>query len=259
MRKYLSTKNITVVIIIVGLLITLFQVDSCRRRQFASQQSIIDSITLSNQQLVQTVNKKNEVISKQEVIMVTDQDALKKLTLDIFDLKKSEEKRIKQIDALIRIKSSTSITQVKIPYIDTLERKHFSDSLERACSEVIAYYDTNYIKTPKKVTIDSLQNKDFQFYGTVNQKDFTIDSLSFPNLQNISVLETKGGFFKRDIKGKIRFYTPRKMEIMVSNSNKYVYVQGMNSLVYKPHIGGRWIERILGFGAGAAVGILLVK
>lgn len=259
MKKFLTPKNIAFALIVIGLVIALFQVDSCRNNEFKAQRKALDSTTLANQELIQTVNKKNEIISKQEVVITGDQNSLKKLTLDIFDLKKNEEKRIKQIDALIKIKSSTSISQVKIPYIDSSERRRFSDSLERACADIIAYYDSTYIRTPKKVIIDSTQNKDFQFMGTIKQKEFIIDSLSFPNEQAISVIETKGGLFRRDAKGKIHFYTPRKMEIMVKNSNKYVNVKGMNSIVYKPKIRGRWLERVIGFGAGVAAGILLVK
>lgn len=257
-RKYLTLKNIIGGGIIIGLVIALFSIDSCRRNQLSANRATIDSMTLANQELVKTVNKKGDTIAKQQVIITDDQESLKKMALDIFDLKKSEEKRIKQIDALIRIKSSTRIDSVEVAYVDKEERKRFSDSLEKACADVIAYYDTNYIKVPKQVSIDSNQNKDFQFGGTVKKDKFVIDSIVFPNKQDIIVVET-GGWFKRDINKKFHIFQKRKMEIFVQNSNKYVHVNGMNSFVYKPKPKARWLERLLIGGGAAAAAILISK
>jgi len=257
-KKYFTIKNIIGVGIIIGLIITLFSVDSCRRNQLSANRATIDSMTLANQELVKTVNKQGDTIVKQQVIITDDQEALKKLALDVFDLKKSEEKRIKQIDALIRIKSSTRIDSVEVAYVDKEERKRFSDSVEKACADVIAYYDTNYIKVPKQVSIDSNQNKDFQFGGTVKKDKFVIDSVIFPNKQDIIVVET-GGWFKRDINKKFHIFQKRKMEIFVKNSNKYVHVNGMNSIIYKPKPKARWLERLGLFGVGVAATALILK
>lgn len=257
-KKYLTIKNIIGGGLIIGLIITLTMVDSCRRNQLVINRATIDSMTLANQELVKTVNKQGDTIIKQKIIITDDQESLKKLTLAVFDLKRNEEKRIKQIDALIRIKSSSRIDSVEIAYVDTVERKRFTDSIERACAEVIAYYDSLYIKVPKTVSIDSVQNKDFQFTGTIEKNKFVIESAEFPNEQDIAVIET-GGWFKRDINGKFKIHQKRQLEIMVKNSNKYVKTKGMNSIIYKPKPKARWLERLGIFAIGVAATVLIIK
>ncbi len=258
-KSKLTTKNIIVAAIIIGLIITLLQVDSCYNNKFKSQQGKYDSIALANQKYVQVINKQGEIITKQEVIIVTKQKDIKSLTLETFDLKKKDEKRIKQIDALLKIKTSTRVDSIEVAYVDLEERKRFSDSLEKTCEEVIAYYDSNYLKVPRVVKVDSVENKDFQFAGTIKKDKFVIDSVVFPNVQDIAIVETKGGLFRRDINGKVKFYTPRKLEIMVKNTNKFVNTKGMTSLVYQPKVGGRWLERLITFGAGVAATVLILK
>lgn len=261
--QFFTTRNIITGGIILGLIIALFQIDSCRNRDFKSQEKkFSDSLAFIKQEFTETVNKKQEVITKQEAIITSDQKSLKDLTLAVFDLKAKDEKRIKQINALIRIKSKTGIDSIEIAYVDTVERKRFSDSVEKVCADVINYFEATTIQVPKPISytsIDTNHKVDFKFDGTIGKDKFTIDSLSFPNEQNISVIETKGGFFKRDIKGKRRFFTPRKMEIMVSNSNKYVHVEGMNSMIYKSKVGGRWVERLGIFGVAVVATALILK
>lgn len=258
-KPYLTVKNIVGVGLIIGLIIALSMVDSCRNNQFKSQQGIIDSLTLANQRYVEVVNKQGEKITKQEVLITTNQKTIKDLTLETFNLKKQDEKRIKQINALLKIKTEIRIDSVDVPYVDVIERKKFSDSLEKACAEVIAYFDSNYLKVPQPVMIDSSQNKDFQFAATIHKRNLVIDSIVLPNQQDIAVVETKGGFFRRNIDGRVKFFTPRKLEIMVKNTNKYINTKGMSSLVYQPKVGGRWLERIVSFAVGVAATIFILK
>jgi hypothetical protein len=258
-KEYLTTKNLIIAGIILGLVIALFQVDSCRNDKFKSQQNTIDSLTLANQKLIQDTNKLGQIVSKQTTIITQDQEALKALTANLFNLMKIDEKRIKQIDALIQIKSRIRVDSVHVPFKDEIAQKQFSDSVNKACREVIDYYSSLSIMVPQNVQITEEQNKDFQFDGTITKQGLMINSLNLPDSQRIAIIETKGGFFKRDINRKVKFYTPKKLEIQVLHTNKYIKIEGMSSVIYQPKKGGRWLERALIFGVGAAATILITK
>lgn len=267
LKKYLSLSHLILVGIIIGLVILLSQIDSCRGRDFVSQQAKLDSLTLANQQLVQVKNSLNQTISKQAVIITQDQSSLKDLTDSLFSLNKRDQKRVKKIDALIQIASKTHVDTLEVAYVDTIERKRFSDSLERICADVIDYYrnttveltDSTNGELSKHVVIDSIENKHFQFDGSVLKNKFRINSVNFPDSQRIAIIETKGGFFKRDINGKVKIFRKKSMEIQVLHTNPYIKVSGMSSIVYKPPVKGRWVERALLFGGGIAFKIFILK
>lgn len=253
MRKYLTTKNILGTTVIIGLIIALFTIDSCRNKEFENQKkAITDSLT---QEITYAKNKLGEVIAKQEVIITGSKETLKSMTSEIFNLKASEQRRIKQVDALVKTKSKFRLDSFEIAYVDTLERKRFADSVEKSCKDVIGYYESNYIKTPKDIKIDSV---DFSLNFTIKQNSFSVNSIDIPDEQTIAIVET-GGFLKRDINGKLKFFQKRKMEVQVKHSNKHMSITGMNSYIYKPPKKGRWLERIFTFGAGVAATILIIK
>ena len=116
-----------------------------------------------------------------------------------------------------------------------------------------------FLPSAKNIRIDSTQNKDFQIDASVLKDSFKINSIVFPDSQRIAILETKGGFFRRNINGKRPFYTKPKLEIMVLHTNQYIKIEGMSTLIYQPKAKGRWLERILIFGAGVAVDRLILS
>lgn len=268
LQKIFTVKHIIFGGIIIGLIILLLQVDSCRNRDFKAQQNKIDSLTLANQKLVQDTNRLGQIIDKQMVITTADQENLKTLTASLFNLMSADEKRIKQIDALIQIASKTGVRERVIPYVDLDRQKKFSDSIEKNCADVIAFYRKNAVELTdttksgeiaKHVKIDSTQDKYFQFDADVLKNRFKINSLSFPDSQRIAVIETKGGLFKRGVDGKVKLWRRKSLEIQVVHTNPYIKVSGMSSVVYKPKVGGRWLERAVIFGAGAAATWFLLK
>jgi hypothetical protein len=197
--------------------------------------------------MVQDLNRQGEIITSQEMIITQDKETLTKLGKDILNLVKSEEKRIKQINELIQIRGNTVVKNIPVPYVDSNERKRFSDSLEKACKEVITYYDQNYIKTPRKVSIDTPYLK---FVGTVKKNNFVIDSLKLTDSTNIVVLETKGGLLRKDINGKLKLFSRPSLEIKVKEENPYRVITGVTSIKYQPKSRGRWLERGLLLGLG---------
>jgi len=234
MKKYLTTKNIILALIAIGIVIFLLKLDSCRNNKFSRQQATIDSLTLANQQLVRDTNRLGQLLVKQPVIVVTDQKALKALALENLNLKDRDAKRIKQVNVLVTENTNLRIKD-RLILFDTINSTTYIDTT-KPCP-------ANAILTPQNLT--DTTDKDFKFYATLEKRGLKIDSLSFPDKQTIALVETKGGLFKRNIEGKIKFWTPKTMEVFVTHTNKYLEVEGMNSLVFKPKVKGRWLERAL--------------
>jgi hypothetical protein len=267
-KKIFTTKHIIFGAVVIGLIIALIQVDSCRNRDFKKQQGTIDSLTLANQEMVKIVNKQGDTIVKQNVIITQDQASLKSLTADLFDLKKRDERLLKEVQALLQIKSAVTIKNVDVPYKDTVGFKRFSDSLERACAEVTKYYRGNSVELTdttkdgvksKHLVIDSIQNKNFQFDADILKTRLHINSINIPDSQRIAIIVNKGGLFRKDINGKLKIFKRRELQVMVTHTNPYIQTKGMSSVVYKPKVGGRWLERLIMVGAGVAGTLYLTK
>jgi hypothetical protein len=111
----------------------------------------------------------------------------------------------------------------------------------------------------KHISIDTTQDKFFQFDGDVLKNRFKINSINFPDSQRIAIIETKGGMFKRDINGKLKIFKRKTLEIQVLHTNPYIKVNGMSSIVYKPQVKSRWFERGVLIGAGFLLRPLLIK
>lgn len=268
LKKIFTTKNIIFGLIVAGLIIALMQLDSCRNRDFKKQQATIDSLTLANQEMVKITNRQGDTIAKQNVIITQDQQALKNLTVELFDLKKRDERLLKQVEALLQIKSAVVVKNVDVPYKDTTGFKRFSDSVEKACSEVIAYYRLNSVELQdttvdgqkaKHVSIDSSENKHFQLNADILKNKLRINSINLPDSQRIAIIVNKGGLFRKDITGKLKVFKRRELQVMVTHTNPYIQIQGMSSVVYKPNVKGRWLERLIMVGLGVAGTIYLTK
>ncbi len=238
--------------IILLLLFGLWFVDNRRNKEFEGQRNQLDSVTLANQRLIQDTNRLGQEVSKQQVITTQNQEALKEFTAKVFNLEKNDANRIKQINALIQIKSRTHVDTTTILYRDGVAEQHFADSIQKICKDVIDFYSSMTVMVPKNVQITEEENKDFQFDGTILKDRFVINSVNLPDSQRIAIIETKGGLFKKDITGKRKFYTPKKLEIQVLHTNKYIKVEGMSSVIYQPKVKGRWLERAIIFAAGGA-------
>lgn len=259
-RPYLTVRNILGVAIIVGIFTVISMIDSCKDRKYRAQyESQFDSLTLANQQLVTLKNKAEQEVKRQTAIVTDNQKQLMEKAKELFNLEKQDQKHIGEIKALISMKNTVRVDSVKVPYTDVAARKRFSDSLEAACAEVITFYQNSTVPVGQKASLDSSQNKDLQVDATILKNGIMIDSAVLPDNQYIAIYESKSGLLRRDINGKLHFWTKPSMEVQVTHTNKYIKVTGMNSLYYQPKVKGRWLERLLLVAAGAAATVLIVK
>lgn len=245
--NFFTFKRVLIIVSIVTAIIALSMLDTCRNNKFAGQQAIIDSLTLANQKLVQDTNRLGQLLLKQPVLIVEDQKALKALALENLNLKARDAKRIEQVNALIIENIELRLANRFLPF----------DSANTVYIDTTKPCPPNAILTPKKIT--DTATADFKFYATLEKDGLRIDSLSFPDKQTIALVETKGGFFKRNIEGRVKFYTPKTMEVFVTHTNKHLQVTGMTSSVYSPKVGGRWLERAAIIAATAILTIKVLK
>lgn len=221
-KKFFTNKKVIVILFFIFGLIALSYLDSCHKNKWVTKEKY-NALLLLNQGLVQEKNKLNQTVYSQDVIITSTQKNIKSLVEENFNLKAKSLNRIKTVDAYAQIKTSTQIKDVSIPY-----------KKDTTISFTINNCPDNYIPTPKYVQIDSLQNPNFQFSAMVGKDSLKIRSINIPDTQNIAIVRTKGGFFKRDIKGKLKFYRKSSIEIKVLHTNPYIKVTGMSSIIYKP-------------------------
>ena len=232
LKNIFTYKRISVSLIVtISILLLASYIDGCRKRGIiAKQNTTISLMNADKQEMIKERNKLNQLVVSQNAIIVNTQSDFKKLVEENFKLKNS---RIKTVTSYVRIKSSTGVKDVAIPY-----------KKDTTISFTIDNCPDNYIATPKKIEIDSTQNPNFQISAVVEKDSLRIKSINFPDSQHIAIVKTKGGFFKRDIKGKLKLYRKPSMEVKVLHTNPYIDIKGMSSIIYVPPDKNRWVERI---------------
>lgn len=228
--------------IFVAIILCLLFLMKCQADKLKIAGSTITSEQLANQKLDSMNNALGQKVLTQEVLVAANQESLRKLTDSVFNLKKSQDKKIKEVIAYYSSISKTEIRERLVPYIDTIKTKKFSDSLEKVCQEVIKFYEDSSILVPQPVK-DSGQH--FVFKGTVKKEGLQIEQVSFPDSLYLRFVE-KGGFLKK-----------RTVEVQVLHTNPYINVTSSNSVIYKPPAKARWLERALILAAGIFIGTKL--
>lgn len=238
-------------IILAGLLIFISMLYTCNKMKMSDKDDQITQLQLDKQKSDSTVNDYGQIIYTQDVIISDKQSALEELTDTIFNLKKSEQKKIANVIAYYKGVTKTVIKNVNVPYVDTVATKKWEDSVAKQCSEVINYYEKNAIEVPKQAS-DS--TADYKIDLTVKKDRVTIDNLEIPDRQDIRFVTLKGGLFKKDLEGKRHFWLKKQIQVQVLHTNKLIHVIGQNSAIYVPTKKGRWLEKAILIGAGIFIG-----
>jgi hypothetical protein len=253
-------------LILVGLVVFLFFLNRCNNRKYQNELSAntetIDSLTLANQRWDSIHDADGQTIQVQTALVVKNQEAFRKYSDSMFNLTKRQERRIKEIIAHYSSVTNTGVDTVKIPYRDTTAMKKFSDSVEKQCADVIAFYRKNALEIPQdSVTGEPIgkpvkdSTAEFVFDATIFKDTLRINKISFPDSLEVRFVETKGGLFRRNAQGKVKIFSRRSVEVQVKHSNSKVSTSKMNSLIYKPDKKFKWLEKALLIGAGIFVGL----
>lgn len=174
-------------------------------------------------QFKQVTNLYGQQIAQQETAITGSSQQIKELSAQIFGLNDRLEKRIKEVQALVKIQQRFIIRDSA--------HAEYSDSTMAPGDSLVKVKDV--IIPPRKfsVTTDS-----YTIAGTVNLKRVDFDSISIPNKIAIRIAEEKTGWFK-----------PRKQIVQVINTNPYIETEGLQSMTLKPAISAwnRWIKPII--------------
>jgi hypothetical protein len=239
-------------ILIVGLsLILLWSFKTCEDKN-----KDIDKLELKNQVTDSMKNKLGQTVIIQEATITNNKQVLKHLTDSIFNLKKKQEKKIKDVIAYYSSITKIEIKDKLVPYKDTLGRKEWEDSVSIACTKVIEYYEANTITVP---TPASDSTKNYKIDLTVTKAGVRIDSLFIPNKLDIRFVTIKGGLLKKDASGKRRLFTRKSIQVQVLNSNELLKTYDQKSILYKSPKKGRWLEKAALIGGGIFLGLQLNK
>lgn len=247
--KSLNLKNILIGILS---LVLLFSVKTCvdKNKQISKLTFEYKQVDSIKNQLGQTV-----ILQKTEVVSTkSERDALKKTSDSLFNLRKKDEKKIKDILALYKAALTTKIDSVEVPYIDITARKEWEDSIVRRCSDVINYYEANSIIVPKTAR-DSTKN--FQADFTATLSGININSLTIPDTQYIRFVTLKGGFLKKDQNGKRHLFKRKEFQTQVIHTNPLIHITGQNSAIYIPPKKPRVVEKMILIGLGILLGTKL--
>jgi len=255
LKKILNPRNIIIAVLFIALCFTQFR--NCTINN--SLRNTVDSLTLANQTLDSIKNVQGQTIYTQAALVTSQQEDIVAYTNRIFDLKKQNERLVKKVLAYQGETTVTKIDTVEVPFVDTVERQKFSDSVEAKCAEVINFYELNYIKVPR-VAKDSTANYSIDISTTKTGN--VINSLNIPDSNYFRIIEKKGGFFRKvqvrqedgTVKKKLKFHVPKTIEFQSFHTNPLVHVTGQTSIYYTPAKKGRWLEKALFIGAGIFIG-----
>jgi len=239
----MNPKTLSFVAIATSVLAVLLLLNTCRlNRKIDKQEGIITKEQLHSQELDSLSNKQKQIIYRQESIMTSNQSSIASLTDTIFNLKKKDQ-RNQDVIAYYQGRNVTSIKNVKVPYLDTIYMKHFTDSVTLACADVIQYLNDSTVKVG---TVAADTTPYYAIKQTIGRTSITIDSLAIPDTLNLRFVEKKGGLFKK-----------RKVEVQYFHSNPYVKTIGSNSVFYIPRRKSFFTRVILPVAIGLGAGLLI--
>lgn len=192
---------------------------------------------LEKQEVKVVKNSKNKEVSRQNVIISESRQQVKDVSEVYFESTKKEEKKIKEVAAVVKVDQKVEILDKVIPYTDT---SSFEFTL--AAYDSLKALGARYIIPPKFFTYkDSVLTLD----GVVQLHGVTIDSLSIVNELALRIYDRKRGWLKSPVK-----------TVEVINKNPVIKITGMNSLVLKEKISfwNKWLKPLVFAAAGFYLG-----
>jgi hypothetical protein len=194
-------------------------------------------------------------ITVKDAEIVTNQQSMQDLRAKLFETTEKYNKKVKEVKALIAQGTEVVIKDKNVPYLDVIEMRRWEDSVANACKDVIKYYEDSTV-------LVGTQAKDSTAYykinATIQKNNLKINEIKFIDSQYISITEFKGGLFKRNTKGKLRFYEPRRTKVEIKHTNPYFENKNVDAFFYEKKRNFDMNSFIKGGVIGAAVALLLI-
>jgi outer membrane murein-binding lipoprotein Lpp len=184
-------------------------------------------------------NKLNQTVVEAQVAKVNNEKEIKKLSETVFNLKESDERHVKQVNALIRVMQNFKLDTTLVAYHDTVEVDKNDSSL----------VPRNKVIVPPRDFVKTTEN--YQINGTVLLEGVRINSLVIPDTSSIRIVEKKTNFFKR-----------RETVIQTIHTNPYYHNDKIQAVVKqgeRPSRWQKWIKPLLTGIAGAFLTYKVVK
>lgn len=217
-----------------------------------SQNEKYNKLLLNSAEQIDSIkNAYNQTVVLKDVEITNSKEALKKATDSLFNLKASQDKKIKDVIAFYKSKVKIRIDSVDVPYEDTIAKKKWEDSVNMACAKVIEYYEANTISVPRTAK-DSTQYYKADLTATVS--GISINNLELIDNQSIRWVTYKGGFLKKDISGKRHFLLKKKIGVQVIHSNPNINVLGAQSAIYQAPKKHNLLGKVILIGIGVYLG-----
>lgn len=219
----LMKKVYRMLFIISVMLVLVFAMESCEKeRQNQRLANNLSKIDLENQKFKTELNKKNEKITSQSQIILTQKEAIDNGLIEI--------EKLKNIKSKVRVVTETKIDTVFIPYTKTVIDTSFNGKLEYK-----NYFD--YIEPKGWYSIS----------GFASNLGLNIDSLRVKNDYSIYIADKKLGLFKK-----------AEPQVILLNKNPYTETVQMSNVVIvveKPF----YKKNLFWSGVGLLGGYLLAK
>jgi hypothetical protein len=194
-------------------------------------------------------------IAVKDAEIVKNQESMKDLRAKLFETTEKYNKKVKEVKALIAQGTEVVIKDKPVPYLDSAKMKQWEDSIAHVCKDVIKYYEDSTV-------LVGTQAKDstsyYKIYATIGKNNLKINEIRFIDSQYVAITEFKGGFFKRNTKGKLRFYEPRRTKVEIKHTNPYFENKNIDAFFYEKK---RKFDAHSFFGGGVigvSIGILLM-
>jgi hypothetical protein len=194
-------------------------------------------------------------ITVKDAEIVTNQQSMQDLRAKLFETTEKYNKKVKEVKAIIAQGTEVVIKDKNVPYLDSAKMKQWEDSVSELCRDVIKYYEDSTV-------LVGTQAKDSTAYykidATIGKNNLKINEIKFIDSQYVAITEFKGGIFKRNTKGKLRFYEPRRTKVEIKHTNPYFENKNIDAFFYKKN---RKFDSHSFFGGGVfgvSIGILLM-
>lgn len=227
-HKKMKSENFAILMLSVLLALMFFR--SCEdNRQ-------IDELQVQLEQSNKIKDSLGNTIAVKDAKIVEDQEAMKKLRAELFETTDKYNKKVKEVKALIAQGTEVIIKDKPVPYVDSSKMKQWEDSVLAICADVIKYYEDSTVRVGAKAKDSSAY---YKIEATVEKSGIRMNEIKFIDSQYVALTEMKGGFFKRNTKGKFRLYVPPTTRAEIKHTNPYFQNTGVDAFLFKekPHRG----------------------
>jgi hypothetical protein len=189
-------------------------------------------------------NKLNQTVVEAKVAQVADEERMKELSEQIFQLNKKDERQIKEIQSLIRVIQNAKLDTTFITFRDSTGKPVVRDP-----NDTTKVFRKDVVIPPMNFK-DSTKN--YQIDGTVLLSGVRINSLVLPDTASFRVVEKK----------EPGLFTKRELTIQGIHSNPLFQTTGMQMVQKrgdKPTRWQRWIKPTLTFVIGSFLTYKVLK